>query len=65
MVLTLKQGADRAEIKLLEAKLAQRMQRRKSRTGFDARKYNGTVKLKEDPLDAQKRLRDEWERDFG
>ena len=32
---------------------------------FDAKKYNGVIKLKEDALDIQKRLRDEWERDFS
>ncbi|HAN79238.1 MAG TPA: hypothetical protein DCQ31_16460 [Bacteroidales bacterium] len=28
---------------------------------FDAWKYCGTIKLTEDPLTIQKRLRDEWE----
>lgn len=27
---------------------------------FDAHKYCGVIKLKEDPLVTQKRLRDEW-----
>ena len=28
---------------------------------LDARKYVGVLKIKEDPLEAQKRMRDEWE----
>lgn len=28
---------------------------------FDAYKYCGTIKLKEDPLEIQKRMRNEWE----
>ncbi len=28
--------------------------------GVDTKKYCGTLKLKEDPLAIQKRLRDEW-----
>jgi hypothetical protein len=34
---------------------------------FNARKYNGMLKstLKEDPLIIQKKMRDEWERDFS
>jgi hypothetical protein len=27
---------------------------------FDAKKYAGTIKLKETPLSIQKKLRDEW-----
>jgi hypothetical protein len=34
-------------------------------SGFDAKKYNGALKLKEDPLHIQKQLRNEWERDFS
>lgn len=29
--------------------------------GFDAKKFCGILKLEEDPLTIQKRLRDEWE----
>jgi hypothetical protein len=32
-----------------------------SRKKLDAKKYCGVIKLKEDPLVIQKRLRDEWE----
>ena len=28
---------------------------------FNAKKYNGIIKLKEDPLEIQKKLRNEWE----
>jgi len=28
---------------------------------FEATKYSGTVKFKEDPLEIQKKMRDEWE----
>ncbi|RKQ51078.1 hypothetical protein BXY85_2100 [Roseivirga pacifica] len=29
--------------------------------GFDASKYSGTLKLEEDPVAYQNKLRDEWE----
>ena len=32
----------------------------KDKKGFDAKKYCGKIKLKEHPLEIQKRLRDEW-----
>jgi hypothetical protein len=31
-----------------------------NRKGFDANKFCGAIKLKEDPMDIQERLRDEW-----
>lgn len=61
MVLVLKKGASRKEIEALEKKLYQQ----KSERGFNAKKYNGVIKLKSDPLDIQKQLRDEWERNFS
>lgn len=57
MVLVLKKGASRQEMKTLEEKLEQRPIRRK----MEARKYSGTIRLKEDPLAIQKKLRDDWE----
>jgi len=30
-------------------------------SGFDAHKYCGTIQLKEDPLETQKKWRDGWE----
>lgn len=61
MVLVLKKGATRDEVAALEKKLYGR----KTMSGFDAKKYNGALKLKEDPLHIQKQLRNEWERDFS
>ena len=54
MVTVIKKGSDKKEIEEALSKL-------KSKKKFDAFKYCGTVKLKEDPLDIQKRMRDEWE----
>ena len=53
MVTVIKKGSDKKEIEEALSKL-------KSRKKFDAYKYCGTVKLKEDPLEIQKRMRDEW-----
>lgn len=61
MELTLKKGAGKKEIEAIERKLY----RRKSVIGFNAKKYNGILKLKERPLDIQKKLRNEWERNFS
>ena len=61
MDLVLKKGAGRKEIVEIEKKLY----KGKDRAGFDAKKYNGILKLKEDPLVIQKKLRDEWERDLS
>lgn len=61
MVLVLKKGATKKDIEALEKKLYSQ----NATTGFNAKKYNGVLKLKEDPLKIQNRLRDEWERNFG
>jgi len=63
MELVLKKGATKKEIEALERKLY----KEKVSTGFNAKKYNGILKLKlkEDPLVIQKKMRDEWERDFS
>jgi uncharacterized protein (UPF0335 family) len=61
MVLVLKKGAGRKEIEAIEKKLY----KEKSSGGFNAKKYNGILKLKEDPLTIQKNLRNEWERNFS
>ena len=34
--------------------------KKKSKKQLDASKYNGIIKLKEDPMTIQKRMRDEW-----
>ena len=54
MVLVLKKGASKKEIEILEKKL-------KPKAGVDVMKYCGTIKLKEDGLAIQKKLRNEWE----
>ncbi len=61
MVLVLKKGASKEEMEAIEKKLYSK----KHVKGFNAKKYNGILKLKEDPLAIQKRLRDEWERNIG
>jgi uncharacterized protein (UPF0335 family) len=60
MVLILKKGASKKAIEAIEKKLY----KEKVKSGFNAKKYNGIIKLKEDPLVIQKRLRNEWERNF-
>jgi hypothetical protein len=61
MVLILKKGASKKDIEIIEKKLY----KEKGLAGFNAKKYNGAIKLKEDPLTIQKKLRDEWERNFN
>jgi len=61
MVLILKKGASKKDIAAIEKKLY----KDKVLSGFNAKKYNGVIKLKEDPLTIQKRLRNEWERNFN
>ncbi len=57
MVTILKKGSDKNTIDSIFKKL----RKGKSKKGLDAGKYAGTVKLKEEGLALQKRLRDEWE----
>ena len=57
MVLVLKKGASRKEMEQINKQLGQMPSRKK----LDAKKYCGVIRLKEDPLDIQRRLRDEWE----
>lgn len=56
MVLVLKKGAGKKEIAAIRKKL----ERRRAK-GVATRKYLGTIKLKEDPLAIQKKMRDEWQ----
>lgn len=65
MDLTLKSGADRKRIKALWKELKQRMKRQKRGRPFDAYKYKGKIHLDKDPLQIQKEIRDEWNRNFG
>jgi hypothetical protein len=55
MVLLLKNGASKKEIEAIEKKL----RKEKASVGFNAKKYNGVLSLKEDPLTIQLKLRDE------
>ncbi len=55
MVKTIKKGASKTQIREVLEKIQTR-----SVVGFDAYKYCGILKLKEKPLDIQKRMRDEW-----
>jgi hypothetical protein len=55
MVLVLKKGASKEEIDLLRKKMSSNQ-----RDGVDTRKFCGVLKLKEDPMVIQKKLRNEW-----
>ena len=54
MVLVLKKGATKKEMESITRKLGRKK-------GANTKKYKGTVKLKEDPLVIEKKMRDEWE----
>ena len=54
MVTVIKKGVNRSTLKQLVKKT-------QSKKGMDTKKFNGIIKLKEHPLDIQKKLRDEWE----
>ena len=53
MVLVLKKGESKKEMDDISEKL-------KVSKGVDTKKYFGVIKLKEDPLAIQKKMRDEW-----
>jgi len=53
MVLILKKGATKKEMDTISAKLPMKK-------GVDTKKYCGVIKLQEDPLVIQKKMRDEW-----
>ena len=57
MVLVLKKDASTEEINSIREKLG----KKHKATGVDTKKFCGTIKLKEDPMSIQKKLRDEWE----
>jgi hypothetical protein len=57
MILVLKKGASKKDIEVLRKKL----ERRRTSKGVDTKKYCGVIKLKEDPLVIQKKMRDEWQ----
>jgi hypothetical protein len=54
MVTIIKKGTSKTSIKHLVDKI-------QVRKGIDAQKYCGVIKLKESPVDIQKKLRNEWE----
>jgi len=56
MVTTLKYGSQKESINKLWTRLSN-----KAGKGIDAYKYSGIIKLKRDPLEIQKALRNEWE----
>ena len=56
MVIVIKKGATRDEIRsLLES------QKSEPGKGVDIKKYCGIIQLREDPLNLQKKWRNEWE----
>jgi hypothetical protein len=59
MVLVLKKNSSKKEINILTKKLVSQTTK-----GFDAKKFNGVIGLKEDALEIQKKLRNEWERNI-
>ncbi|WP_413670336.1 hypothetical protein ACEN9X_10565 [Mucilaginibacter sp. Mucisp86] len=61
MVLILKNGAPRKEIRAIEKKVYKEA----PVTGFDAKKYNGVISLNESAMAIQAKLRNEWKRDFS
>ena len=60
MVVTINSESSPKEIEQALKKL-QQISNKESQKHFDAFKYCGVIKLKEDPLAIQKRMRDEWE----
>ncbi len=53
MVVVIEQGTSKEKLELLLKKL-------KLRKGVNTKKYCGVINLKEDALQIQKQLRDEW-----
>lgn len=57
MVTVIKRGSNKEEI----AKGMKKLAKKSPKKGFDAQKFCGILKINEDALVIQKRLRDEWE----
>lgn len=55
MVVVVKRNTSRNSLKALLRKA-----RPKKAKGFDAKRFNGALKLKGDPVKVQRALRDEW-----
>jgi|GEM_PF-868842 len=60
MVLVIKANATVEEIKKAEKQI-----KWKSKSSFNAKKFNGFIKFADDGLTIQKKLRDEWEGNIG
>jgi len=58
MVVVIKRGMSKQRIKALLDKL--RTAKRKKRKEVDVYKYVGVLKLEEDPVELQRKWRDEW-----
>jgi hypothetical protein len=58
MVILLKKNANEQDIAAIREKLKSLPHQKK---GVDTKKYCGVIKLKEDPLLIQKKMRDEWQ----
>jgi len=56
MVTVIKKGESKSNIQKALRKIEE-----STKSGFNAKKFSGTLKLEEEPMDIQKRLRDEWE----
>lgn len=56
MVMTIKKGTEKDQIKAILEKIRRKRVRRKT----DLSKYCGVLSLNEDPLELQKKWRDEW-----
>jgi preprotein translocase subunit Sss1 len=62
MIVTITSNSTIKEIESAIRKLEKGLKvARKPKKDFDALKYCGVIKLKEDPIDIQKKMRDEWE----
>lgn len=57
MVAILKQGESKKNMR----KLLEELSKNRKRKTVDVHKYCGTIKLKEDALAIQKKMRDEWD----
>lgn len=55
MILVLKKGAGKKEIEAIRKKLKEFPSK-----GVNTKKYCGVIKLKQDALEIQKKMRDEW-----
>jgi len=60
-IMSLKKGAAKKEIRATK----KNQYDAKAKEGFDVEKHNGIMSFNEDALTIQKKLRNEWERDFN